>query len=292
MTLHWKSAWWVGWLLALSFTLVCFHFLGKLAAPMWASSKGSEALAATTEVQRVGAPKDRSVVPLQANGKATAKVVPNVTINNCPCSEPTKAVSATVANDTADTNQAIANTMTAVSAAIAAITLVITLGATWIAKKSEEILEYRRLVEQDSASVKRLHDDMIDARNIQLELLASLLATKDALRHRVQSVTRGVSAWGDYINLATHLEQLMSTNAEARMTAFGILLMYLQDTNDADLNRRLAVYTRKCHEWLQLSDALPADGEASWCLLFSPEEQQAWVEAKTARERSHGGEFV
>ena len=53
---------------------------------------------------------------------------------------------------------------------------------------------------------------------------------------------------------------------------------------------QICVDTRRCHDWLRLNDALPAEGSPSWCLLLSPQEQQAWTDSLIDADRAKGAD--
>lgn len=299
----WQAARLGGWLLVVLFAAVCLLFLGKLASPVWATASAEGSAADGKGAVRIDPPATPSQ-PADSAAKTSAKVATRsgpATVNTfVSCSAVEKPSLSGAAGDSAnkpadsaaDTNQAIANTMAAVSAAIAAVTLVLTLGATWIATKSEEIREHERTVTASKGKVEQLHADILHSREVQLDLFASLQDAKEALRRHTLSSGKGNNAWADYVRQATQLELLMSTRAEARKMAFGNLLTYVQGTGDAEVLLRLDIYTRGCHEWLRLNNALPAEGSPSWCLLLSPQEQQAWADSLVESDRAKGADYA
>lgn len=304
MGAYWRFVWYVGWALAACFVGVCLLFLGKLTAPYLSSAAFPGVLIESASAQTAQAQTELPCLPdapaaLRRN--SAVKQAPVAVNNYLSCTADGKAGSNSGAapgdggkpgDVSADTNQAIANTMAAVSAAIAAITLVLTFGTSWIAKLSMDVDKHKRAVEKSRVEIDHLHNDIRLARQAHLDLLAHLHETKESLRQHIHLSGKSNTAWAEYAKLASQLEILMSTKAASRKTAFGVLLAYLQAMQDADLEVKLDRYTRKCHDWLRMNNALPEGDAPSWCLLLSAYEQRAWTDDALEVDRARGEEFV
>lgn len=190
---------------------------------------------------------------------------------------------------TEDAKDLISNSTAAISAAIATVTLVITLGTTWFADKLRLLDKLRADLEQERASsqiaaahLRALMDEVKQESKRDQTLRRANLAAKLELQGWVAQNAGLGTAPGRHAELCLHLDMIMSTDPEARYAAFGFLKTFLPEPEVAGGLVAIHHYCTLCHQAHGGQD----DRHGIWCMLFDPIERAAYVER--ARSRSSG----
>jgi len=148
---------------------------------------------------------------------------------------------------------AVANAMTAVATAIAAVTLILSLGTTWFGQRLKEISELQAKVDAKLREVEGQRNKYAEefekfklASNQQMRARHLLLGAQLALREWIDEESRSPDRYSLFIKLNNSLETLMASAAERRMEAFRILITHLPDRTTKALSP-IEEYSDVCH---------------------------------------------
>lgn len=183
----------------------------------------------------------------------------------------------------------ISNSTAAISAAIATVTLVITLGTTWFAEKLRTIEILRREMTDERAASQAVARDLRDLADVikaeaqhEQQLRRANLAAKLELQRWVVQNAGRETAPGRHAELCAHLDMLMSTDVDARYSAFGFLKTFLPEPQMAMELVAISNYCDLCDS----THGGNVNRHGVWCKLFDPIERTAYAEK--ARLRSIG----
>jgi pimeloyl-ACP methyl ester carboxylesterase len=171
------------------------------------------------------------------------------------------------------TSNSVANAMTAVGTAVAAVTLILSVGTTWFALKLKEVDGLTAgLRKKDETYGRAL--EAIRAERDERERVGDLLeSARIALRHWVDQRSAVSQRHSHYSNLAAHLGMLQSKSEERRLNAFAELIKYLP-ARSGTLLQPVEQYSFACHVLHGGED----NTHGLWCRVFSEVERAAYVE--------------
>ncbi len=187
-----------------------------------------------------------------------------------------------------DDAQTVNSSMTAVSTAVAAMTLVLSVGTTWFAKKYQEVDRLGREVERRGQLLdkqltdqrKRFNELQSEQQRQQLDLdtaRARLVRARLALRRWIDSESGAPDRYSIFNELAQHLEALQVRDLVIRREAFEALSQTLPSV-PCDLLRDVQAYVLHCHT-LHCPDV---DKVGIMCDIFSATERCHLANNKSA----------
>jgi hypothetical protein len=173
----------------------------------------------------------------------------------------------------------VANAMTAVGTAVAAVTLILSVGTTWFALKLKDVEQATlKLENADKAYEQRLAEMSgamattykEQARREQARQM--LIDARFALRQWIDKNGAAMTRYSVLADLSAHLEMLMSQSTDQRQRSFCELTKFLPDT-PGSLLAPVDSYTKHCHALHGGSDRV----HGLWCDIFNPIERAAYL---------------
>ncbi len=259
-----------GWVLTTVLFLITLALAVRLGVGMAGAATGSMALATSI------APAQAASTPANASSNGAILAQPVLPMSGVPGSGSASARS--------DSNTSTADFLAALSAAIAVMTLVLTLGVPWLYEKIDAVRRIALEADRAVAAAKEAIDRADRARVQQqsLHLLQSLSVAAQA------AVVRLVDSWGGAQTNASaaqlvglYLQGLQSEDASVRYQAFCYLYDFPWSSPltlmESDITTPIWRYQVACHRYHALNQGIPEDRVMNqsgiWCLFWDRAEQ-------------------
>lgn len=174
------------------------------------------------------------------------------------------------------TKDIVSNSMTAVSTAVAAVTLLLALGSAWFASKQRELQglidaqeDSMRDAKNELEKMRTQVENLVQRQQKHMIAQSELVLARDQLQEWVRlRATVGVSETA--LDYGLRLEALLSTDVQLRRRAFGQLTQFIPLHHGAALSA-IARFGEACHALHARYPTAPEVGV--WCKLFAAEER-------------------
>lgn len=269
----WRFILWIGIVISLSMTAVTASLALTVTGSTWRTLTANP----TADTSTLSAQQERTGGPAAAASSASSAG---------PASSAVAVGAAAAAAKAADDGQTVNASMTAVSTAVAAMTLVLSVGTTWFAKKYEEVDRLGQEVERRRQELDtQLHeqrsklDELVkeqERRQHNFDVgRAKLLKARLALHRWVDSESNVYDRYSIFNELAQHLEGLLVADVPIRRSAFEALTHRLP-AEPTDLLTDVRDYVCHCHA-MHCPDQHRVD---IYCNIFSGPERSHFAETR------------
>ncbi len=185
-----------------------------------------------------------------------------------------------------NTKDAVANSMTAVGTAVAAITLVLSLGTLWFSARQRELQELigqqRKALSDSEARIRQSDaalNRLVSRAEARLSILNQLVVAKRGIIDWVFGNSDVLDKGSIALEYCLWLEALMSECSSLRRDAFQKLTADLPLSATPEL-RSVEEYGDACHAFhCGENHPSPSTTHGMWCRLFSETERSAFVES-------------
>lgn len=167
-------------------------------------------------------------------------------------------------------NHTISSTMTAIAVVIAVITLLLSLGSSWL---------MRELTKVDRLKIKLKKLEIKFAQ--KSEVMVDFWKARQALQEWIEANAESADRWATYNQLVVWLEMLMSEDESVRKKAFEELTKYFPTEEDiysvpsGVYLLPIKMYSENCH-YLHGG----TNKSSTWCRIFSRKERYDWANAE------------
>lgn len=267
----WRFILWIGIVISLSMTAVTASLALTVAGSTWRTFTASSSSGAATPAAQ----------PVKNGGTGASS-----TGLTSPAGSAGAVGATATAPKSADDGQTVNASMTAVSTAVAAMTLVLSVGTTWFAKKYEEVDRLGQEVERRRQELDtQLHeqrkklDELVkeqERRQLNVDVgRAKLLKARLALHRWVDSESNVSDRHSIFNELAQHLEGLLVADVPIRRSAFEALTHRLPAEPIEPL-ADVREFVRHCHT-MHCPDQ---DRVGIFCNIYSGPERSHFAETR------------
>jgi hypothetical protein len=226
----------------------------------------------------MAAQQDAAVATQLSNSRAPLQFAPTGASNPVTTATAPRAAAAAPPKSDEGDSSAVANAMTAVGTAIAAVTLIISVGSTWFAMKLKEVESVTaNLTRAQTQYVEQLASLAAEKQNY-MEAQQRFIAAKLALRKWVDQHAVGPARYSLLTVLTANLEVLMLASPQERHHSFGELVKNLPDRAGRAL-LEVESYANFCHQLHGGSKQT----YGLWCAIFDPVERAAYAASLPAQ---------
>ncbi len=171
-------------------------------------------------------------------------------------------------------NNTIVNAMTAVATAIAAVTLILSIGTTWFAAKLKEVETASNDLRRKDMEYERRLEEIRTRQDRHDRAQRQLIDAKMALRQWVDASSKAGGRYSMLADLTAQVEMLMSSSPDGRLAAFAVLTKVLPP-HPRPLLLPLEVFSMTCHDL----HGGRSNTHGVWCSIFDPVERTAFAQA-------------